>query len=74
MKHLLAIFLIGVSCFQLGCEQYEATKHHKQGLAYYRQGKLDEAVAEYNKAITIKPDYVNAHYNMGLAYGEQGKF
>ena len=64
MKHLLAIFLIGVSCFLFGCEQYEATKHDNLGIAYFNQGKLDEAVAEYKKAIEIKPNFAEAHYNL----------
>ena len=61
MKCLLAIFLIGVSCFLFGCEQYEAAKHYNRGFAYYRQGKLDEAVAEYKKALTINRDDAKAH-------------
>ena len=36
-------------------------------------GKLDEAIEAYKKAITIKPDYAEAHYNMGNALKEQGK-
>ena len=30
-------------------------------------GKLDEAVANFKKALTIKPDYVTAYFNHGLA-------
>ena len=30
-------------------------------------GKLDEAVASYNKALAIKPDYADAHNNLGVA-------
>ena len=37
------------------------------------QGKLEEAIEAYNKAITIKPDYADAYYNMGNALKEQGK-
>ena len=36
-------------------------------------GKLDEAVASYNKALSIKPDYADAHSNLGTALGELGK-
>ena len=36
-------------------------------------GKLDEAIEAYNKAITIKPDYAEAYYNMGNALNDQGK-
>ena len=74
MKQLLAIFLIGISCFLFSCEQYEAAKHSYRGLAYYRQGKLDEAIAEYKKALTINPDDAKTHGNLGVAYGEQGKY
>jgi tetratricopeptide (TPR) repeat protein len=30
------------------------------------QGKLDEAIEAYNKALSIKPDYAEAYYNMGI--------
>ena len=36
-------------------------------------GKLDEAIEAYKKAITIKPDYAEAHYNMGIALTDKGK-
>ena len=54
MKQLPIIFLIGVSCFLLACGD-EAQKHFNQGVDYHEQGKLDEAIAEYRKAIEIKP-------------------
>ena len=37
------------------------------------QGKLDEAIASYTKALSLKPDYAEAYYNMGNALQEQGK-
>ncbi|NQV99220.1 MAG: tetratricopeptide repeat protein, partial [Rhodospirillales bacterium] len=36
-------------------------------------GKLDECVTSYNKAITIKPDYAEAHSNLGIALQALGK-
>jgi len=33
-----------------------------------QQHKLDEAIAEYKKAIEINPANATAHYNLGLAY------
>ena len=87
MKYLLAIFLIGVSCFLFGCGGKEislpqepatqtaetAEAHYNLGLAYHYQGKLDEAVAAYKAAIRIDPNYALTHYNLGVAYSEQGK-
>ena len=33
----------------------------------------DEAVSSYRKALSIDPDYVAAHYNLGNALKDQGK-
>ena len=37
------------------------------------QGKPDEAVACYRRALELKPDYAEAHNNLGNALKEQGK-
>ena len=36
-------------------------------------GKLDEAVACYRRALELKPDYAEAHNNLGNALKDQGK-
>lgn len=51
-----------------------ASDHVKQGLEYYEQGELDKAMAEFDKAIELEPDNVDAHRNLGTVYGEQGKW
>jgi tetratricopeptide (TPR) repeat protein len=43
------------------------------GNALKEQGKLEEAIEAYNKALSIKPDYAEAYNNMGNALKEQGK-
>ena len=43
------------------------------GNALKEQGKLEEAIEAYNKALAIKPDYAEAYNNMGDALQEQGK-
>jgi tetratricopeptide (TPR) repeat protein/2-polyprenyl-3-methyl-5-hydroxy-6-metoxy-1,4-benzoquinol methylase len=43
------------------------------GNALKDQGKLDEAVGAYTKALSIKPDYSDAYNNMGNALKDQGK-
>ena len=37
------------------------------------QGKLDEAVACYRRALELKPDFAEAHSNLGNALKDQGK-
>ena len=42
------------------------------GIALQEQGKLEEAIEAYNKALSIKPDYAEAYNNMGIVLQEQG--
>jgi tetratricopeptide (TPR) repeat protein len=37
------------------------------------QGKLNEAIVYYQKALKIKPDYAEAHYNLGRVLQSQNK-
>jgi tetratricopeptide (TPR) repeat protein len=38
-----------------------------------RQGRYDEAVIEWNKALQIRPDEANVHMNLGVALARLGK-
>ena len=50
-----------------------ADAYNNLGNALRDQGKLDEAIEAYNKALRIKPDYVGAYNNMGIALKNQGR-
>jgi tetratricopeptide (TPR) repeat protein len=50
----------------------EAAKHYLQGVALHKDGKLDEAVAEYDRAVLLYPRCPEVHYNRGLAYRRKG--
>ena len=39
-----------------------------------REGKLDEAIQEYCKAIEVDPDYAEPYISRGIMYGNQGKY
>ncbi|MDB9870387.1 tetratricopeptide repeat protein [Alphaproteobacteria bacterium] len=43
------------------------------GASAAERGMLDEAIEAYNKAISLKPDYADAYYNMGNVLKDQGK-
>jgi Flp pilus assembly protein TadD/2-polyprenyl-3-methyl-5-hydroxy-6-metoxy-1,4-benzoquinol methylase len=45
-----------------------------QAIGHHQAGRLDEAVACYHQALTLKPDLAAAHNNLGNALCEQGKF
>jgi tetratricopeptide (TPR) repeat protein len=44
-----------------------------RGAGYAGLGQLDIAVQNYEKALSIKPDYAKAHYNLGGAFQELDK-
>jgi predicted O-linked N-acetylglucosamine transferase (SPINDLY family) len=48
--------------------------HFNLGNALMGQGKLDEAIAAYRRAIRSKPDYAAAYTTLGIALAGQGKF
>ena len=43
------------------------------GATLKAQGKMEEAIEAYKKALAIKPDYADAYNNMGNALQDQGK-
>jgi tetratricopeptide (TPR) repeat protein/Tol biopolymer transport system component len=52
----------------------DAESHYKSGNALFNQGQLDQAIAAYQLAIHLNPDYAEAHHNLGHAYKTQGQF
>jgi protein O-mannosyl-transferase len=47
--------------------------HCSLGVAFFEKGQLDDAVAQYQKALEINPNYVAAHYNLGNALFRKGQ-
>jgi tetratricopeptide (TPR) repeat protein len=47
--------------------------HNNLGNALKRQGKIEEAIEEFNRALQINPGYAKAHNNLGTALAAQGK-
>ena len=43
------------------------------GVVLFEKGRVDEAVAQYEKALEIYPNYVAAHYNLGNALLQKGQ-
>jgi Flp pilus assembly protein TadD len=47
--------------------------HNNLGRAFYAEGRVDEAIAEYRAALAISPGYSDAHYNLGIALARDGR-
>jgi tetratricopeptide (TPR) repeat protein len=45
---------------------------HLIGMAYRRQGKIDQAINEYRKVLQLQPTLPEIRYNLGITYNEKG--
>lgn len=50
----------------------KARPYNDIGNVYLLQNKFGEAMAMYQKAISLKPDFYEAHYNLGSIYAKYG--
>src|SRR5260370_35188376 len=53
-------------------QQDTAEGHFRQGSRLDVQGNLDQAIAEYRKAIRLNPKYAEAHFSLPLALRNKG--
>ena len=51
----------------------EAEICNARGIAYSKNNEHARAIASFDKAIELQPDYTNAHYNRGIAYMRKGE-
>ncbi len=51
----------------------EAKQHYNKGVEYGQQGRFDDAIAEYSKAIELDPNFAEAYSNRGNAYRALGE-
>jgi tetratricopeptide (TPR) repeat protein len=48
--------------------------YHNRGSALQLKGELDRAIADFDKAIELKPDYASAYNRRGLVYAAKGDY
>lgn len=55
-------------------QNYEisAETHYQLGVALGRQGKIPQAIEEFQEALELAPDSAETHYNLGVALSKQG--
>ena len=51
----------------------KARPYSNVGSAYFKKGRVDEAIVKYEHALAIKPNFALVHYNLGRAYYQKGK-
>lgn len=51
----------------------ERTEYYKKGLKLFGERKHDEAIAEYQKALAVSPDWEDALHALAMAFSASGK-
>lgn len=53
----------------------QADAHYELGVMYHERvfESLDQAIAEYEQAVKLRPDFAEAHYYLGLSYHTKAK-
>ncbi len=47
---------------------------HFLGVLYYSTGMIDEAIKQFEEALKINPEYIEAHLNLSIALNEKGDY
>jgi tetratricopeptide (TPR) repeat protein len=53
--------------------RYLPYPHYSMGLAHIGSGQKEQAVSDFEKAIELKPDFHEAHFNLGLTLWQLGR-
>ena len=67
------LLLVKISENNIELDPSAAQPHFNLGIILTDQGKVDDAIIEYKKAIKLDQNYVAARINLGLAFQTQGK-
>lgn len=72
---LLGAVLLLAGCLQVELHPTEAEKQHfDNGVTFAEQGRFDEAISEFTKALETDPRWAMAYYNRGLCYFNTGQY
>ncbi|HVN64647.1 MAG TPA: tetratricopeptide repeat protein [Candidatus Binataceae bacterium] len=52
----------------------KAIVYNDRGLAYEAERQYDRAIADYNAALGLKPDFAEVYVNRGKAFAEKGEY
>ena len=67
----LSVMLLAAAC---GGGLSAAKQHFNAGFELQDQGRLTEAIQDYDEAIRLDPQFTHAYNNRGIAYDDLGQF
>lgn len=62
-----------MSFIMIDGQDAQAEAHHNLGNIYGPQGRISEAIHEFQEALRIAPNDPETHGSLGMAYGVQGR-
>ena len=57
----------------LAVTRHNEVAHNGVGFIYLTQGRTEDAIAHFYQALKIRPDYIDAAANLGLAFSRTGR-
>jgi len=70
----LPVLLLPLTLFFAGCGgPTDAQGYNSSGVKLFEQGRAEDALAEYNKAIRLDPTFAVAYFNRGQTYFALGQ-
>ena len=71
-KKLKIISALPLLCLLVPCQtkggQYSAKTHYHIAEIHQKQGKIDQAIEHFQKAIELDPNYFEAHFHLASTY------
>jgi lipoprotein NlpI len=66
-KSFLIFFLV-FGFLTCTSKEKQAQKHYMKGFDYHNQGLAEKAIEEYQQALKLNPNYIEAYMNIGAIY------
>ena len=74
MARYAVLIMTALICFgMIGCKGHTKESLNSEGEALFKQGNYNGAIVHYKNALEKDPNFVQARFNLGLAYLETGK-
>ena len=64
----------GVLWLPRSTRRNDAAFYNNRGIDYRKEGKLDLAIKDFDKAIELNPEFAEAYNNLGNVYDDKGDF
>jgi tetratricopeptide (TPR) repeat protein len=65
---VLAMLMVLLGAIHVQAKSDEAVKRNNFGADLLKQGRLEEAITEFERAVEMDPSYAAAYFNLGYAY------